>query len=326
MKSKNKIFTTTFTILLFIVIFIFCIILLFLLPLLKFRPWYRWWNTYDPDNKYNCFKISSLAYFESNTILYNISNLFIQPRQKFVYNWWVYFITGFMKGGAKGIVPDGWVVPKHFCDSLVPDSPPINMKDWPVFAADWRPVIKSWGNITFDQGKYVADTVAWAAEPDNFLWKDWGIPPDSGLIVGFITGYSTSPLPGNETLWPDLIEPLLGIRTGIASGGWFGFLQNNDNFAGRGLDEANRLIWADQRPQKLIQKGIKSKCNGYGVAEGAVTTGIGGSFVGGMVGSGVAAATGAEAGAAFGPIGILIGLIGGAITGAVLSAGNEGCF
>ena len=95
MKSKNKIFTTTFTILLFIVIFIFCIILLFLLPLLKFRPWYRWWNTYDPDNKYNCFKISSLAYFESNTILYNISNLFIQPRQKFVYNWWVYYFILF---------------------------------------------------------------------------------------------------------------------------------------------------------------------------------------------------------------------------------------
>jgi hypothetical protein len=313
-KSKNKIFTTNFTtITILLLIVVVGLILLFLFPLIKFRHWYKWWNTYDTKNQYNCFRLSSIAYFESNQLVYNISNLFIKPRQKFKYDWWVYFITGFLNGGAKGIVDGGWVTPKHLCDSLVPDTPPTeDVGKWPIFAADWVKLVQSWGAIVYGPDKYTFDIDVWKAKSDNFLWRDWNIPPDSGLVIGFITGYSTSPLPGNEILWPDLMEPLLGIRTGIASGGWWGFLQNNGNFAGRGLDEANRLIWADQRPKALVKpKAQKSTCDGYGVANGSIQTGIGASFVGAAVASG--------------PGGLIAGIIG-LIVGAVTSAGSQGCF
>ena len=319
MKKNNikqeKVFDQKFIKILLIFIFIFFIIILVITPVVKYKPWYQWWNKYDPEKKYRCFPLSQIAFFESNTLLYLFSGLFVSPKSKFEHNWWIYFITGFMKGGAIEIVNNGWVTPKNLCESLIPDTAPNNTVAWPTSSDGWKNAIQKWGNIKWDDHHYTGDVNLWQSNPDNFLSKNWGIPYDSGLIIGFLTGFSTSPLPGNETLWPDLMEPLLGIKTGIASGGWFGFLQNNDNFAGRGLVEANRLIWANQRPPALVKKHQdKSKCNVGSVASGAVGTGLGGAFLGGMA-----------AGAPFLLPGMLVGAVIGLFTGGIVSAVQQKC-
>lgn len=69
----------------------------------------------------------------------------------------------------------------------------------------------------------------WAEKPfdtpfyqSNFLAQVWGIPPDSPLIEAFVTGASISG--SGQKLYPDLLARLLGIKDGLISNGWIGFL------------------------------------------------------------------------------------------------------
>lgn len=338
------------------VLLILFLVFVFFTPIISYQSWFKWWNKYDPDKKYRCVPLYSLAFFNSSVIVYNIINLFQSESKKIEYKWWVYFITGLLQGSAIGIVPNGICTPKTICESLIPYSVPVNnyyqsVDDaqqgmpkamWPTSTGirntnkkgeqitnqtrgfGWKGTIMSWGNITYDPSLPLAKQYNWddnmwfdPSNTDNFLAK-WGIPPNSGLIVAYITGLSKSPIDG-EILYNGL-EPLLGIKTGNSSGGWYGLLQLGDKFGDRGILEVNRLIWSEQPRDiaKQITQNQKPNCNGASIISGVIGTGMGGAFAGGAIGSAIAPGPGTV-------IGAVIGTIIGGATGGTLSAASQKC-
>lgn len=291
--------------------FILFIVILFSLPLLQFRGWFQWWNTQDPKKQYRCLSLINLAYFNNNTLLYEITDqFFTTENNRFTHKWWVYFITGFMYGAAVDLVPDGYVTPKSLCGSLIPDTIPQNLyngkHEWPSQPEDWKKAITSWGKITFVNGKYSYDLKAWQNEPDNFLVQ-WGISPDAPIIIGFITNQSSY---NGQKVYPSLMHPLLGFKSGLSAGGWYGFLQQGDDFGGMGISEANRAIWSDDIPAAITKSQNSGKCNTASITQGALGTGMGGAFAGFAMG---------------GPVGAIIGALIGAGVGGSLSAASSGC-
>lgn len=200
----------------------------------------------------------------------------------------------------------------------------------------WKEALMTWGDITYDPKqkdatlRYQYDTDKWFANPDNFLGK-WGIPPDSGAVVGFITGLSESPI-DNETTWQASIPPLLGEISGFSAGGWLGFLQVNGDFGGRGIAEANRILYANM-PRPSVPNSVKKQqdkaksCNVASLASGALGTGMGGAFAGGALAAGLGcAATGwFTLGLSCAAFAAVAGGAIGAAAGAGLSAASQKC-
>lgn len=310
------------------------IVISLIFPVLSYRVWYRWWRQYDPEGKYNCFNLTRIAYYNHSIFLYRILNMFGTGPAQIKYDWWIYFITGFMQGAAKGIVPGGYATPKSFCESLVPTDFPYTQLDfkesqsngitkpvgwtggnWPTDSMGWKGVISAWGDISWsdDNGnqKYtIGDPKNWYNNPNNFL-ATWGIPPDAPMVIGFLTGWD---MYQNSKTYIRALRPLLGIVQGIGSGGWWGFLQMGDNFGGEGLLEVNRIVWSDDVPSEISSVGNKAKqgCN----TSAAVSGGIGGAGVGAMV-AGAACGPGA-------PLCMIFGaLIGGLGAGLGSAAANN---
>jgi len=250
------------------------------------------------------------------------------------HDWWIYFIDSFITGAGIGLTPGGYVTPKSLCESLIPQDYPFvefseddtqttatkpnsfNKDFWPTDVAGWKYVIGSWGKITWseqagNQTYTVGDPDGWYRDTNNFL-ATWGIPPDSPMIMGFLTGWD---MYQNSQLYARILEPLLGIKMG-GSGGWWGFLEYGDNFGGEGMIEINRIVWSDNVPTKISVGAKKSKGCNVGSAVGG---GIGGAGVGAMV-------AGAAAGSAGGLIGMLVGVLIGGIVGGTATAAANGCF
>lgn len=294
--------------------FILMIIIFAVLPLIQFKGWYKWWRDNDPENKYNCFSLTDIAYFQNNILFYKIKTLFESGTSNFKYNWWFYFITAFMFGGAIDLTDEGYVTPRSLCHSIVPEKYPNNLplgfgNMWPTTPSDWKKLFKEWGKINIDENRqtYEADDNAWINAPNNFLNK-WGIMPKSPLVIGFMTGWSSY---NGGDLWQDAMLPLLGFKSGISYGGWFGFLQIGDDFAGRGLLEANRIVWSQDIPSNIANAQEKSKkCNAYSIANGAIGLGMGGAFAGNSL-------------PVPPPSGAIIGGVIGLIVGGFLSAGAQ---
>lgn len=304
------------------------IIISLIYPILTYSVWYRWWKQYDPNKEYKCFNLTKIAYYNHSIFLYRILNMFGTGPSQIKYDWWIYLITNFMKGAAKGMTPGGYATPKSFCESLIPRDYPYQVLDfkssstihepqgwtggeWPTDVLGWKGVISAWGDISWVDNKEtgqiytVGDPDKWFSDPDNFL-ATWGIPPDAPMIVGFLTGWD---MYQNSKTYIRILYPLLGIREG-GSGGWWGFLQMGDNFGGNGMLEVNRIVWSDDVPSEFNVVGNKSKgCN----VSSAVSGGIGGAGVGAMVG------------AAAGPPGIIIGAIIGGLGGGLGSAAANNC-
>ena len=109
------------------------------------------------------------------------------------------------------------------------------------------------------------------------------------------------------------MAPLLGIKSGNDSaGGWFGFLQEGDNFGGNGLDEANSQIWGNEQPQARKSQDPKSACGAAGIVSSGVSMGIAGAFAGAAAGTAVPVVGNIIGGI----IGFLIGALGGSVVGA----------
>ena len=337
-------------VLIIVIIIVIMLIISIISPIIQYKGWYNWYNTYDPDKKYRCISITDIAYFNNNVFLYKIKNMFGSEATKFKYDFWVYFITSFMFGAAINITPGGFVTPKNLCESLIPDGYPTSElpgKDsngnsfgyvWPSDLEDWKTLLKAWGKIDFNPGDKTYTSSdngkSWMADPNNFLWEQWGIPYNSPLVMGFLTGWSSDA--GNDLLWPDAMNPLLGKKSGLSAGGWIGYLQLGDDFAGRGLDEANRIVWDEDIPVKFTNNGPGNPgCNGAAIASGSISMGMGGAFAGSMIGAkigvgaaaaGAGAAEGAAEGSAAGPWGALAGAVIGLLVGGLLSAGSQkGC-
>ena len=284
--------------------------------------------------------MTDIAYFKNNIILFKIKNLFGDGSKKFDSNAWIYFITSLLYGAAVNVVPNGYVTPKSICESLIPEAgqkwnipvEPINGKyEWPNSTTDWQNLFIKWANLPSDirqlpESHYKPDLDAWENEKNNFL-KPWGLKPSSPLLMGFITGWRTYK---NDILYPTAMNPLLGMKSGILGGGWWGFLNSGSQFSDMGLDEINSIIWASEVPVEIANANYSSKCNVANIAQGAIGTGMGGGFIGAAIGARYAAtaavaAEGAAEGSAAGPVGAFVGVIIGAIIGGVMSASATKC-
>ena len=51
------------------------ILIQFLLPIVSFSKWFQWWRDNNTDNKYNCLPLTLMAFYNSNTLMYNIVKL-----------------------------------------------------------------------------------------------------------------------------------------------------------------------------------------------------------------------------------------------------------
>jgi hypothetical protein len=283
-----------------ITLFILWIALSIINPIIQLKPWFTWFNDYDPNKQYRCFSVYDIANFKYNNLMYNITNVFKSSESKFKYDYWIYFIWGIMTAQGVHVVPNGICTPKTLCHSLIPsDYTSINLpgnfgRNWPKSKDDWKKLVGLWAGVPDlskltqdnydqpDQGgvnmKKWLDTTKF---PNNFLAK-WGISPISPVVIGFLTGWTQF---REDKLFPVALHPLLGITgLGTPAGGWFGYLQAGDNFNGGGLFEANRWIWSSEPPpmardiiNKQTDKGKKS-CNAASITSGALGLGMGGAF------------------------------------------------
>jgi hypothetical protein len=307
---------------------IFGVVALFIMliyPIAIFMPWYTWWNQNDPKGIYNCFSITSMAYYKFNNPVYRIWDFaFTTNPSRFKHDWWMIFISGIITGEAKGIVPGGICTPKTLCESLVPDTPPSTIlplpigTQWPTSSSDWKTVLMSWLGITAiptDPSNYNPNLTTWENSStsnggDNFL-VPWGITPQSKSLIGFITNGQTNW--GGDKLYATTLAPLLGIKSGSDSaGGWFGFLQEGDNFGGNGLDEANSQVWGNEQSQSRKSQDPKAACGAAGIVSSGISMGIAGAFAGTAIPIPI--------------VGNIIGFLIGALVGSVLGAWQGKCF
>ena len=305
----------------------FLIVWLVVYPLLIFLPWYIWWNKHDHGKKHNCFNLALLAYYKYNYPLYKLLNFVSSGQSQMKGDYWVIFLNGIMTSEAVGVIEQGLCTPKTLCESLIPTDAPRGslpapfLRKWPSSSSGWKQLLMSWMGMTKvpgSQSEWRPNMTTWN-NPLNFL-ANWGITPNSPIIIGFVTGESTW---GNDEVYPTALNPLLGIRGGGPSGtdygGWFGFLQDGHPFGERGLNEVNRAIWSNEPvPQGQKIKKHVSKCDKSSVAASAIGTGIAMGAMGGL------AAAPETVGISI-PVGIVIGLLGGILTGGLTGAVGGHC-
>jgi hypothetical protein len=308
-----------------IVLLIFGLILfilnIFVAPLVRFKPYFDWWKSYPTSTNQNCFSITALAYYQTSILAYYSYALFQGVPAGFK-DGWSAFIFNFMTL-AKGISSEGFVLPKHICISIVPDTPPHSslnsgLTSWPtsVEGTDgtdaskwgWRQLLQFWG-ANFTNNIWDPDRTKWVSNDDNFLFKVWGIPVDSALIYGFITNSATL---NGQIIYPYAIHPLLGAAGAGAGapGGWWGFLQEGGDFNNGGLDQINRIVYGSITPTKTNSSAPGVGCN--------ISSAIGGGISGAMGGAGIGFMAG-------GPVGAAIGGIFGGLASGLASAASSGC-
>jgi len=242
-------------------------------PPISYKIYKDWWKTYDPDGKYNCLDLNSLAYWQFSYGVYKIRQLIASGGKHIENDAWLLFITSLMYSNAKGLVPGGITTPRNICHSLVPENNPNKLIKWPTTKDGeygWKNTIKTWGSITFDKTKkeYKYDSTAWQAEEDNFLYNDWAIPGDSPIVMAFVTGWNADE--AGVALYPEAITPLLGLTGGEQAGGWWGFLQGGGDFKDMGVDEMRRLVWAeDLNAVQRFQSGGEAHGTQPGESTGA---------------------------------------------------------
>lgn len=330
-----------------IVCFILAIIVAFTIPILRFRPWFKWWNSHQPKNgtKLKCLPLSLLAYRSSSTIVYDIVSLFVSEQNQVSEGWALDFFMSIMERWAVDIVPKerGYLTPSSMCFSIAPqpgepghDHPPVvtsgmggyqgpDFTAWPAdllgnkeydqFGQDvlWRAVLASWG-ITqaspddINKGIFVSGT--WNDAPSNFLSNIYKMPCNSDLIGAFLTGLGNSPKDGHK-MFPEGFRLLMGIQTLQLVGGWVGFTKSAGEWGGMGYDEMWRQIWAENHPSVPDAANPVKKSTGSCLASAGsqgLSMGGAGAFLGAaLAGAGPAGWFIAAGGALFGAIGFGLG-------------------
>jgi hypothetical protein len=320
-------------------------------PIAAFKPWYEWFDQWDPKKQHRCLPPMLMAYFYGPVFMYDIAKL-VSKEGTVPHDWYIDFIMSVMRAFGRGVIPgnkDAILVPRNICVSLAPDESdsddavammkavrlekgtPVTVNDgkttytaqgtfngtWPTDAESWRVLmcggddIQGWGcNYSIDSNSWTGDQKTWESSPTNFLWKFYAIPYDSALIKGFIT--NTSDFQGLK-LFPDAMNPLLGVSLNQAEGGWLGFLKGGDRWGDFNSLMVQAYVWADalrpktpatspcSNPAEFISSGLS-----FGLMAGPMfwaapeVTGakaMAGAIGKALLGAGVAAGVGGTVGA-----------------------------
>jgi hypothetical protein len=129
----------------------------------------------------------------------------------------------------------------------------------------------------------VGDFNCWSKAPDNFLWQQWAIPPQSPMIISYQTGFANF---CNTPIKPDqyTLAYLLGDRRqggkGYGQYGWWGAIKNMYE-PNRNYDDLRTAIWGsvDLPGVGGSNNNPAPKCGEAGIL-GAVNAGIGGAATG----------------------------------------------
>lgn len=212
-------------------------------------------------------------------------------------------------------------------------------EEWPDNPDDWRALMCAdvndggWG-CKYDQDpqtkkwSWNTDSKVWIDDTEsrysNFLAKYSGIPSDSSLIIGFVTGQRSW---NGQILYPYVMHPLLGIHDLSSFGGWYGLLQSGDAWKDFDSLEVQSYIWGSNLAHNAP---LRANCD----PTRAVASGLSGGLMGGAIGAGMLSGGGEAAvagAAAAGPGGIAMAgaaalgfLVFGALSGA-LDAAGQGC-
>lgn len=279
-------------------------------PLLDYKIYFDWWAQGDGNKYKGCVDLVSLAYYQEFKLYFYIRQLFISGMSSITSQAWVIFITSLIKGKANTLVPGGILTPKMICETLVPDIPMSNGRQWPATDSGWRQLFKEWGVAPIDKGTDTSYNARLWKNVDNFLYQQFSIPGDSVLIKGYILGIDKDK--NGVTLYKTALEPLLGTKADPASGGWWGFLQGvGDKLS---YNDIWNIVWAEDLPLFMTTDGPKNKCGSTSSIMSNTMAGVGPAIGVAMIAAGPA-----------GPV-IAAGVAMGAFIGSFfISMGSKGC-
>ncbi len=324
------------------------LVLLFVTPLIRFQPWFHWWNSHQPKDgaKQRCMPMALLAYQSSAAFLYGIAGLFlISENQKLEYSWQAEFLLSVMGRWAIDVADKGFLTPYGLCTSIAPqkgepfhDNPQNKPNvsagpndSWPGFVGWpqdldaptkakygmrmlWTGVLASWGVTVGAQDNPNVDEDKWTSlddSPSNFLWRLYGIPGDSSLVKAFVQNSMNDP-DGNPW-FPEALATMLGVDSESGAGGWVGLLRAGGDWGGYGLISMEAYVWAHNVSHLPDAKSPLKKCG----AEGAASSAMQGLNLGAM---------GAMAFAAVAPpFGMIFGGLAGLVGGGLLGAAQYKC-
>jgi len=319
------------------------LLLLFLTPLVRFHPWFKWWNDHQPQGgpKQNCLPLALLAYQSSADFLYGIAALFmVTENQKLEKGWQAEFLLHVMGRWGVDVADNGFLTPYGLCTSVAPqkddtfyDPPPrvsAQGSEWPSFTGWpqdlpdsitkkfsqrqlWLGVLASWGcqanpDVPNTLKKDTGDL--WTKEKSNFLYQKYQIPYDSKLCASFVLNTDADP---SGNLWfSEAMATLLGVDSESGAGGWVGLVRAGGDWGGYGLVNMEAYVWSDDLSALPTPKSPLKKCGTEGAAS-ATLQGLNMGAMGAMVAASVA--SGPFAPFSIGLAGIA-GLVGGGLIGA----------
>ena len=271
------------------------------IPLLQFKVYLDWWNKNGGKQYNNVFSINQFAYY-GNFQLYAIIGSLMSSGLTTIQNKSQYlFILACISVWGKYDTSDdtGFLLPVRICSSIaVGDGYPDN-------TSGWKDLLDKWGvpqGITdIDQLLQKIDYDKWK-DDKNFLYHNYGIPPNSPFILSFQSGSAEGA--SQEVWYPDAfkiavgINPMSGTQDAVY-GGWWGFINTGLSTEKATLSDIYRYLYAQEDAQ--LPYNPKPKCSAWGDAT---------SILGQM-------ATFTMAGAAAGPYGPAAGLVLGAVVGGI---------
>jgi len=321
------------------------LVLLFAIPLVRFRPWFKWWDDHQPKGgeKQHCMPMALLAYQSSAAFLYSIAGLFmIKENQKLQYDWQAEFLLRVMGRWGVDVADPGFLTPLGLCTTIAPqigepfykaNKPRVqgNGDSWPSFTGWpqdlppevlkkyslrmlWTGVFSSWGC----KAGATKDTIdpdalkSWPLDPSNFLYKLYAIPGDASICASFVLN-THADKDGN--LWfPLAMTTMLGVDTESGAGGWVGLLRAGGDWGDYGLINMESFIWSHNVSSLPAPKSPLKTCGVAGAASAAMQ-GLNLGAMGAM----------AMAGLTEGPVGMIVGGLVGLFGGGLLGAAQYKC-
>ena len=206
-----------------------------------FPEWFRYQQqtiTDVPSAAHPIFDLTLFSYAMAGTHLaYEVyGNLFVNTTARFAAPW-QYELMNFL---MIYFAPQGKLTVRSFCQTLAPqpgdfdgaqDLQPAN--GWPTTREGWLDLMQdTWGigrnwrpPVPGDPGSWPQEEMiaTWTSEKSNFLWQIYSIPVSSMLVKAFVMNKRVDEV--GHTLYPTLMDPLLGLTCIPPISGWWGFCQ-----------------------------------------------------------------------------------------------------
>lgn len=297
----------------------------------------KWWNSNGGKQYNKIFSINLLSLYSTFSLGYDIGSLFVSKEAQFKTEAEVRFINELIFTFGKLENDDNpmhQLLPKNLFEYIMTskaeltetekkgineeETPLSDETGYPTTDGTWRQLLKNWGA---SETASDIDIDIWTGKKEdnnNFLWKNYQIPPTAPVIQGFLTNKTTTEK-GFE-LSADAFRILVGLGTfgGTSAGykgGWVSYVREGFLTS----DVTTAAIY-----QSLYQTvDFPSQSDGCKWNNNLTTAGITGGSAGTAAFVNIAAFTAATVG--FGPAVAAGVLITGITFGTSLLSSRQGC-